>query len=329
MESSGNIMCAGPPMPAPVEEKSASKIDGKAISAQIRQELKEQVDELKGAKGVTPGLAVVLVGSRTDSATYVRMKKRAAEEAGIYSVTLEFDDDVTQEKLFETIDDLAARKDIHGILVQIPLPDHIDEHAVFKRIPVHKDVDGFCAENIGNLALKGGDPPLALPCTPAGCVQLLQRSGVDCSGKHAVIIGRSNIVGMPLVHLLLSLDATVTVVHSRTPDIKAKVQMGDIVIAAVGRTEMVRGDWIKPGAVVLDVGINSVPDKTRKSGYRLVGDVCFAEASKVASQITPVPGGVGPMTIAMLMWNTVNLTRVALGMPRMHLRQSVSSEPTA
>mmetsp|Transcript_15071 Transcript_15071/g.42744 ORF Transcript_15071/g.42744 Transcript_15071/m.42744 type:complete len:327 (+) Transcript_15071:129-1109(+) len=310
------------PLPAaPAEARTAERIDGKAISAEIRAEVLKAVEELVQAHNVTPGLAVVLVGSRPDSATYVRMKKRAAKEAGIHSVSVELEESVTQAELEKTVDELNARSDVHGILVQLPLPAHIDEHAVLKRIRVDKDVDGFSAENIGNLALKGGEPPLAVPCTPAGCVELLQRSGVDCSGKHAVIVGRSNIVGMPMAHLLLSMDATVTVVHSKTPDIQEHVRRADIIIAAVGRREMIRGDWVKPGAVIIDIGINDVPDETKKSGYRLVGDVCFSEALAVASKITPVPGGVGPMTIAMLMRNTLNLARHALGLPRIPLRR--------
>ena len=283
----------------------ATIIDGKAVAATIRTEVKALVDELRRDHSVTPGLAVVLVGQRTDSATYVRMKKRAAAECGFHSVDLDFEADVTQEKLEAAIEGLNADDKVHGILVQLPLPKHIDEAAVLKAIDVAKDADGFSALNIGNMCLRGGDPPLALPCTPAGCVELLQRSGVEVRGKSAVVLGRSNIVGMPVAHLLQSMDATVTVCHSRTADMRAKVRAADIVVAAIGRAEFVKADWLKPGCVVLDVGINSKAAPERKSGFRLVGDVDYEPAAAVASMITPVPGGVGPMTIACLLRNTL------------------------
>lgn len=206
----------------------AGLIDGKKLSAVIREEVRVAVAELVQSHGVTPGLAVVIVGARKDSATYVRMKKKAASEAGLYSVTVELDESATQEQIASTVDELNSRSDVHAILVQLPLPAHVDEHAVLKRIGVAKDVDGFLAENIGNLCLRGGDPPLAVPCTPAGCVELLQRSGVDCAGKHAVVVGRSNIVGLPMANLLLSMDATVTVVHSKTKDLQEHVLRADV-----------------------------------------------------------------------------------------------------
>ena len=298
----------------------ASIIDGKAVAAEIRAEVKAHVDELQREHSVTPGLAVVLVGQRTDSATYVRMKKRAAAECGFHSVDLDFEADVTQEKLEAAIDGLNADDKVHGILVQLPLPKHIDEAAILARIAVAKDVDGFSAANIGNLCLRGGQPPLAVPCTPAGCVELLQRSGVAVSGKEVVVLGRSNIVGMPVAHLLQSMDATVTVCHSRTADLASHCRRADIVVAAIGRAELVQGDWLKPGAVVIDVGINSKPAPELKKGYRLCGDVDFEPAKAVAGAITPVPGGVGPMTIAMLLKNTVNLARHSVGLPRAPLR---------
>ena len=299
----------------------ATLIDGKAIAAQYTREIAEGSAELKEKHGVVPGLAVVLVGERKDSQTYVRMKKKAAKEVGFFSVDVDLPDTVTEERLLEVVRELNERDDVHAILVQLPLPKHIDEAKVLASIKVEKDVDGFSAENMGNLALRGGAPPLAVPCTPAGCIVLLQRSGVDMRGKHAVVLGRSNIVGLPAALLLLSCDATVTIAHSKTPDIAAEVRRADIVIAAVGKPEMVRGSWIKPGAVVIDVGINSVPDASKPAGYRLVGDVCFDEAVQVASQITPVPGGVGPMTIAMLMKNTLNLARHKAKLPRIPLRE--------
>ena len=298
----------------------ATIIDGKAVAATIRTEVKALVDELRRDHSVTPGLAVVLVGQRTDSATYVRMKKRAAAECGFHSVDLDFEADVTQEKLEAAIDGLNADDKVHGILVQLPLPKHIDEAAILARIAVAKDVDGFSAANIGNLCLRGGQPPLAVPCTPAGCVELLQRSGVAVSGKEVVVLGRSNIVGMPVAHLLQSMDATVTVCHSRTADLAAHCRRADIVVAAIGKAEMVPGDWIKPGATVIDVGINSKDAPELPKGYRLCGDVDFESVKAVAGAITPVPGGVGPMTIAMLMKNTLNLARHAAGLPRLPLR---------
>jgi 5,10-methylene-tetrahydrofolate dehydrogenase/methenyl tetrahydrofolate cyclohydrolase len=236
-------------------------------------------------------------------------------------VSVELDETVSEEEVIKHVQELNERADVHGILVQLPLPSHIDEQRVLTTIKVEKDVDGFLAENVGNLALKGGTPPKAIACTPAGVVELLQRSGIDPKGKTAVVVGRSNIVGMPMFHLLLSMDATVTVVHSRTPNPKDFVKNADIVVAAVGRADMIRGDWIKPGAVVIDVGINAVDDSTKKSGYRLVGDVCFDEVAPKASKITPVPGGCGPMTIAMLMKNTLNLCRLSIGLERIPLRQ--------
>ena len=287
---------------------------------QTGQTLESCVDELQRDHSVTPGLAVVLVGQRTASATYVRMKKRAAAECGFHSVDLDFEADVTQKKLEAAIDGLNADDKVHGILVQLPLPKHIDESAIFARINVAKDVDGFSAANIGNLCLRGGQPPLAVPCTPAGCVELLQRSGVAVSGKEVVVLGRSNIVGMPVAHLLQSMDATVTVCHSRTADLASHCRRADIVVAAIGRAELVQGDWLTPGAVVLDVGINSKPAPELKKGYRLCGDVDFEPAKAVAGAITPVPGGVGPMTLAMLMKNTLNLARHAAGLPRLPLR---------
>merc|ERR1719428_1789732 len=261
--------------------------------------------QLKAETGIVPGLAVILVGNRPDSKSYVTNKKKMAAEIGFHNVDVDLPDDISQEALLVELQKLIQDPTVHAILVQLPLPKHIDEATVLESIPVEKDVDGFHAMNIGNMALKGGKPPLAIPCTPAGCIELLQRSGVDVSGKDAVVLGRSNIVGMPVSILLQSMNATVTVSHSRTVNLKEKIQAADIVVAALGKAEMVRGDWLKPGCVVIDVGINSKEDKTKKAGYRLVGDVCTAEAKEVCSAITPVPGGVGPMTIAMLMKNTV------------------------
>ena len=211
---------------------------------------------------------------------------------------------VSQEALLQLVRQLNANPSVHGILVQLPLPDHINEEAILTAISLEKDVDGFHPENIGKLAMKGREPLFA-PCTPKGCIELLDRSGVTISGANAVVIGRSNIVGIPAAMLLLGRSATVTICHSRTKNIEAKVRDADIVIAAVGRAEMVKASWLKPGCAVIDVGINSVDDATRKRGYRLVGDVAYNECREVAGKITPVPGGVGPMTIAMLLQNTL------------------------
>ncbi|CAB9503298.1 protein FolD [Seminavis robusta] len=298
-------------------------IDGKGVAATIQEELQQEVERLQKEHSLLPGLAVVLVGQRVDSATYVRMKKKTAAAIGIHSVDVDLPETVSQLDLLAHVEQLNNDPSVHGILVQLPLPPHIDEAAVLKAIAVEKDADGFSALNIGNLCLRGGDPPLAVPCTPAGCIELLQRYDVQISGKDCVVLGRSNIVGMPVAALLQSCNGTVTVCHSRTRNIAEKVKQADIVVAAIGKTEFVRGDWLKPGAVVIDVGINSKPDATKKRGYRLVGDVHYDECAKVASAITPVPGGVGPMTIVMLMKNTINLARNSIGLPRMPLRNSM------
>jgi 5,10-methylene-tetrahydrofolate dehydrogenase/methenyl tetrahydrofolate cyclohydrolase len=282
----------------------AKLIDGKEIAATIRGELGEKVVALKTKYGKVPGLAVVLVGDRKDSATYVRMKKKACKEVGIAPFDFEKPGDVSQDELVTLIKDLNANPEVHGILVQLPLPDHIDEELVLSEISIEKDVDGFHPLNIGKLSMKGRDP-LFVPCTPKGCITLIERMGFEISGKNAVVIGRSNIVGIPVAMLLLERNATVTICHSRTADVTEHLKKADIVVAAVGRAEMVKGEMLKPGCVVIDVGINSVDDATKKRGYRLVGDCHFDSCKEVAAAITPVPGGVGPMTIAMLLSNTV------------------------
>mmetsp|Transcript_178007 Transcript_178007/g.564973 ORF Transcript_178007/g.564973 Transcript_178007/m.564973 type:complete len:370 (-) Transcript_178007:440-1549(-) len=285
-------------------------IDGKAIAADVRQEVAEQVKQLSAERGVTPGLAVVLVGDRPDSAVYVRNKTVAAKEVGISILDYSFPATVSEAELLKCIEELNGNSAIHGILVQLPLPVGFDERIVLAAIDVRKDVDGLSTLNLGSLA-KPGDSPLAVPCTPAGCMELLRRSGVDVAGKECVVLGRSGIVGMPMALLLLEANATVTMCHSRTQDIASVCKRADIVVAAVGKPRFVKGDWLKLGCVVLDVGINRVEDTTRKSGYRLVGDVDFESARGKASLITPVPGGVGPMTIAMLLHNTVRLANAA------------------
>ncbi|HEY64727.1 MAG TPA: bifunctional methylenetetrahydrofolate dehydrogenase/methenyltetrahydrofolate cyclohydrolase FolD [Caldilineae bacterium] len=290
---------------------TATIIDGKAIAAEIRAEIKAEVEQLKAKYGKVPGLATVLVGSNPASQTYVRMKGRACEEVGIYSVKPTLPDDATQEQVEGLVRELNEDPNIHGILVQLPLPSHLNEEAVLSAISVEKDVDGFHPVNIGRLAMKGREP-LFVPCTPYGVMVLLERAGVKLEGCRAVVLGRSNIVGLPVSFLLLHANATVTICHSRTKDLPSVTREADVLVAAVGRPEMVRGDWVKPGAVVIDVGVNRVDDPSRKSGYRLVGDVAFDEVKEVASAITPVPGGVGPMTIAMLLQNTLRAFKYTL-----------------
>jgi 5,10-methylene-tetrahydrofolate dehydrogenase/methenyl tetrahydrofolate cyclohydrolase len=290
----------------------AELIDGKQIAADIRSQIQGEVEEIKAKTGKVPGLATVLVGTRRDSQTYVKMKKRACKKAGITSFGHDLPEDISQEELLKIVRDLNANPDVHGILVQLPLPDHIVEDEILAAISLEKDVDGFHPINIGRLSMKRRQP-LFVPCTPKGCIELLDRTGVKIEGKNAVVLGRSNIVGLPVAMLLLHRNATVTICHSYTQYLPGKVIDADILIAAVGRAEIVRGDWIKPGAVVIDVGMNSVDDPTSEKGYRLVGDVKFDEAIEVASAITPVPGGVGPMTIAMLLRNTVDSAKRLLG----------------
>ena len=258
----------------------------------------------------TPGLAVVLVGERKDSQTYVRSKKKACEECGVVSFGTDLPDTATEAEVLEVVSRYNADPDCHGILVQLPLPGHINEQTVLDAISLEKDVDGFHPTNVGMLAMRGREP-LYVPCTPKGCIELLDRYGIEISGKKAVVVGRSNIVGLPAAMLLQERDATVTMVHSRTADPASYLREADIVVAALGRAEWVKGEWLKEGAVVIDVGINAVDDATKKRGYRLVGDVDYAAAEKVCSAITPVPGGVGPMTIAMLLRNCVDGARRA------------------
>jgi methylenetetrahydrofolate dehydrogenase (NADP+)/methenyltetrahydrofolate cyclohydrolase len=284
----------------------ATLIDGAAIGRLVRQDVANEVARLKSL-GVTPGLSVVLVGEDPASAVYVRSKGKACEEAGMRGETIRLSAETTEAELLEHVDRLNADPNVHGILVQMPLPRHMSADKVIRRIRPEKDVDGFHPVNVGKLSI--GERDGFVPCTPAGAIELLVRSGVDTRGKDAVIIGRSNIVGKPMAALLMQDapggNATVTVCHSRTVNLAGHVRRADIVVAAIGKPEMITGDMIKPGAVVIDVGINRVADASNPKGYRIVGDVHFASAREVASLITPVPGGVGPMTIAMLMQNTV------------------------
>jgi len=288
---------------------TAQLIDGKTIAQNVRDQVAAEVAKRTAAGKMQPTLATVLVGDRPDSAAYVASKGKACQELGMGSVSHHLPADATQEQVETLVKQLQADRKISGILVQLPMPAHINEEAVLSLIGIEKDVDGFSPLNIGRLAQKGREP-LFVPCTPYGCIYLLEQAGVKIEGANAVVLGRSNIVGMPAALLLISKNATVTVCHSRTRDLPGTVRGADILIAAIGKTEMVRGDWIKPGAAIIDVGINSVPDATKKSGHRLVGDVKFDEAKEVAGFITPVPGGVGPMTIAMLMRNTLRAAQI-------------------
>ena len=287
---------------------SATMIDGKAIAEHYRKEIADAAATHADQYGRAPGLGVVLVGDSTASQTYVRMKERACEQVGIRSYRTDLPADATQRDVEQAVQAYNDNPDVDGILVQLPLPDHIDEERVLNLISLEKDADGIHPMNMGLLALKGRDP-LYTPATPTGIMMMFEYHDIDVSGKQAVVIGRSNIVGVPMALLLNNANATVTIAHSRTPDIPALVKQADIVVAAVGRAEYVRSDWLKPDCVVIDVGINRVDDESAKRGYRLVGDVDFTGAKAVAGYITPVPGGVGPMTITALLYNTINAAR--------------------
>lgn len=292
---------------------AAKIIDGKQTAADMRVEIKAEVAKLK-EKGVAPGLGVILVGADPASESYVTAKERACEEAGIYSDDNRLSADATQEELLALIEKMNNDPKINGILVQLPLPKHIQESEVLLAIDPNKDVDGFHPMNIGRMV--AGEKAF-LPCTPHGCIQLLMRSGVKVEGAHVVIVGRSNIVGKPLANMLIQKsktgNATVTVCHTRTKDLAYHTKQADIVVAAAGRPNTVTADMIKDGAVVIDVGVNRVEDATKKRGYRLCGDVDFDAVKEKASLITPVPGGVGPMTITMLLFNTVESAKIAAG----------------
>ena len=285
-----------------------SVIDGKAVAASVLEECHSEVAELK-ARGITPGLAVVLVGDDPASHVYVSSKVRTCGDLGLHSEKIILPASTSQEELISVVQRLNADPAIHGILVQSPPPKHIDEEAVIRTIDPRKDVDGFHPENVAKLALE--DRTGFVPCTPAGCMRLLAAAGVKTAGAEAVVIGRSMIVGKPMALLLMAKgsDATVTVAHSRSKDLPAICRRADIIVAAVGRPEMVKADWVKEGAVVIDVGINRLDDPAAKKGYRLVGDVAYEEVAPKCSAITPVPGGVGPMTIALLIKNTLQAAR--------------------
>jgi methylenetetrahydrofolate dehydrogenase (NADP+)/methenyltetrahydrofolate cyclohydrolase len=286
----------------------AEIIDGKAFAAGLRERVGRQVATLRERDGITPGLAVVLVGENPASEVYVRNKGKQTREAGMESFEYKRDESITEQELLDLVDELNRDERVNGILVQLPLPDHINDEKVLAAIDPDKDVDGFHTVNVGRLWT--GLPGL-VPCTPLGCSLLLKDRLGDLSGKHAVIVGRSNIVGKPMAALLLRENCTVEIAHSRTQDLAGEVKRADIVVAAVGRKEMIHGDWLKEGATVIDVGINRIPTEEGKT--RLVGDVHFESAEKVAGLITPVPGGVGPMTIACLLNNTVEATCLQRG----------------
>ncbi len=289
---------------------TAELIDGKMIAEQIRSEVAAQVAAREAAGKPKPGLATVLVGENPASQVYVRAKRKASAEVGIESYGYELSKTASQAEVEELVIKLNQDPKINGILVQLPLPSGLDEERVLNAISIHKDVDGFHPLNIGRLAQKGRDP-LFIPCTPAGVMVLLSKFVPSLEGVNAVVLGRSNIVGMPVALLLVRANATVTICHSRTKNLADVCRQADVLVAAVGRPEMVRGDWVKPGAVVIDVGVNRVEDANLPKGYRLCGDVDYKEVSQVARAITPVPGGVGPMTIAMLLQNTVRAANLA------------------
>ena len=291
----------------------AEVIDGRAIAKKVRANVAERAKRL-AERGIRPGLAVVLVGDDPASAIYVSSKGKATEEAGMYSLTVRLDADTSQEELLERVDALNSDPRIHGILVQMPLPKQIDPDTVIRRIDPAKDVDGFHPVNVGKMLI--GERDGFIPCTPAGIQVLLQESGVKTPGKNCVVIGRSNIVGKPIAALMIQdndkANCTVTVCHRHTADLKAHTRAADILIVAAGRPRIVTGDMVKPGAVVIDVGTNRVADPKAKGGTKVEGDVDFESVSQVASKITPVPGGVGPMTIAMLMSNTVRAAEMTI-----------------
>lgn len=302
---------------------TAQIIDGKAVAAAVRNDVKEEVAKLR-AKGLVPGLATVLVGARPDSVSYVTSKRQACSELGIESYHNELPEAITQEDLLAIVKKLSVDPRVHGILVQLPLPKHINEEVILNAIDIDKDVDGFHPVNVGKLGMKNREPLFA-PCTPSGVIELLDRTGCKISGSRAVVLGRSNIVGLPASLLLLGRDATVTICHSRTKDIAAVCREADIVVAAIGKPKFVTAEMVKPGAYVIDVGVNGIPvlnpdgtpaisEKTGKPKQKLVGDVDFDAVKEVAAAITPVPGGVGPMTIAMLMKNTLRGAKHAFGL---------------
>ncbi|HEX7594275.1 MAG TPA: bifunctional methylenetetrahydrofolate dehydrogenase/methenyltetrahydrofolate cyclohydrolase FolD [Anaerolineae bacterium] len=294
---------------------TARIIDGKAVAASVQESVRKDAEMLKTKHGITPGLATVLVGENPASQTYVGMKQKMTQELGMFSVGSHLPADISQDELLKIIRGYATDPKIHGILVQLPLPAHLDQETVLSAVPIEKDVDGFHPINVGRLAMKTR-APLFVPCTPAGCIVLIDSVGTKIEGARAVVLGRSNIVGLPAAFLLIHRNATVTVCHSKTQNLADVVRQADIIVAAIGRPQLVKADWIKPGATVIDVGTNAIPDATKKSGYRQVGDVDFEKAKDIAGAITPSPGGVGPMTIAMLMRNTCDSAMRTVGLKK-------------
>ena len=290
----------------------AQIIDGKKLAAETRAQIASGVAALKAEKNVTPGLAVILVGDNPASVSYVTAKEKACREAGMLSREIRLPADTSEADLLACVAQLNADAAIHGILVQLPLPKGFDEKKVINAIAPEKDVDGFTPVNVGRMVI---DEPCFLPCTPHGIIKLIETTGMDVSGKHVVVIGRSNIVGKPVALLLARkgahANATVTLCHTGTPDVSLYTRQADVVVVAAGRPDTLKGEMLKPGAVVIDVGVNRVPDASRPTGYRLCGDADFDSCAEVASAITPVPGGVGPMTITMLLWNTLEAARRA------------------
>lgn len=291
---------------------TAKILDGKKVADRMRAEISDAVSEYEKAHGFPPGLGVVLVGDDPASAMYVRMKGRACERVGMKSVTHTLPADSTQEGVEAKVQELNDDPTIHGILVQLPLPPHIDDESVLQRVSLEKDVDGFHPVNIGALSMKGREP-LFTPATPTGCMVLLEEAGVDLEGANAVVVGRSNIVGLPVAMMLLKANATVTICHSRTKNTPEVIKQADVLVVAAGKPEYVKADWLKPGVVVVDVGSNAVDDPESEKGYRYVGDVDYEAAKQVAGAITPVPGGVGPMTITMLLANTLKAAQRMAG----------------
>jgi 5,10-methylene-tetrahydrofolate dehydrogenase/methenyl tetrahydrofolate cyclohydrolase len=287
---------------------SATIIDGQQVADRLRGSIAQEAEQFTRQHGFPPGLGVILVGDNPASHQYVRMKRRACEKAGMASFASELPQSATHEEVAAAVQAMNEDPRVHGILVQLPMPPQVDEEKILSMVSLDKDVDGFHPLNIGALAMKGREP-LFTPATPTGCMVLLEEVGTQLEGANAVVIGRSNIVGLPVALMLMKANATVTVCHSRTRDMKSIVQRADVVIAAIGKPEFIKGDWLKSGAVVIDVGTNKIDDPTTPQGYRFVGDVEFASAVEVASAISKVPGGVGPMTITMLMSNTMKAAK--------------------
>ncbi|XP_052168059.1 bifunctional protein FolD 1, mitochondrial-like isoform X1 [Oryza glaberrima] len=303
-----------PPSGAGVDyDSTATIIDGKSVAEDIRFQIAEEVRQMKNAVGHVPGLAVVLVGDRRDSESYVRYKIKGCEEVGIKSLLAELPGNCTEDVVVDSVSRFNEDPSVHGILVQLPLPQHMDEERILSAISLEKDVDGFHPLNVGNLALRSRKP-LFVPCAAKACLELLLQSGIELMGKHVTVIGRSKVVGLPTSLLLQRHHATVSIIHAFTTNPEEITRQSDIVISAAGVANLVRGSWLKKGAVVIDVGTNPIEDPTSDYGYRLTGDVCFEEAVKLASAITPVPGGVGPVTIAMLLANTLDSAKLAYGL---------------